>query len=467
MIRCDASTIAQWTGGTVIGAADTSVSGPVNTDSRLDLSGGIFIAKRGENADGHDYVAAARDSGAVIAIVEHPVDVDIVQIVVADSVVALGDLARNYLSWMRARGRLERVIAITGSVGKTTTKHLLGNILSHVAETVWPEMSFNNEVGLPLTVMRVGENTRFLVLEMGASHRGDITALTSIAPPDVGCVLRVGMAHAGEFGSVENIFLTKREMVEAVGRDGVVVLNADDERVEAMAPASLAPVVWFGQSPRATVRFSDVAPAATGIHFTLQYGDTVRSVTLHLFGDHNASNAAAAVACALSVGGEFDAIVDALEAVESGERWRMQVLTRPDGVIVINDGYNANPTSMSAALHTLAGLRGPGHRVVAVLGGMAELGDISADEHDRIGRLAVRLGIDQLVCVGDPALRIHLAASQEGSWGGESVFFPDVDAAFDFLSRYVRPGDIVLTKSSMVYGLRFLGDRLVDGRALA
>lgn len=463
MIACDVGTLARWTRGTVRGNSELIVSGPVNTDSREDLTGGVFVAKRGETADGHDFVEAARHNGAVLAIVEHAVDVDIAQIVVADAVIALADLARSYLAHMRETGSVERVIAITGSVGKTTTKHLLGHVLANVAPTVWPEKSFNNEVGLPLTVMRVAADTRFVVLEMGASHIGDIALLASIAPPDTGCVLCVGMAHAGEFGGIDNIAVAKREMVEALEASGTAVLNRDDPRVVGMAPSSAAPVLWFGSHPDAEVRFGDVESTPLGIQFSLTAAGQERRVSLRLLGEHNASNAAAAAACALTAGIDFDAVVAGLEAVDAGERWRLQVMPRSDGVIVINDAYNANPTSMAAALRTLAELRGPDHRVIAVLGGMAELGDVSLTEHDTIGRLAVRLGIDQLVAVGQPALSIHLAASQEGSWGGESVLVADVDAAYTMISDYVRPGDIVLVKSSLVYGLRFLGDRLAAG----
>ena len=462
MISLEAATIAAWTGGVVVGDGAVRASGPVNTDSREDLSGGLFVAKRGEEADGHDFVAAALAAGARIAIVEHPVDVAITQVVVADAVRALADLARRYLAHMRADGAVERVLAVTGSVGKTTTKHLLGHILATVGPTVWPERSFNNEVGLPLTVMRVEADTRFVVLEMGASHIGDIAYLTSIAPPDTGCVLCVGMAHAGEFGGVENIVIAKREMVEALSSDGIAVLNSDDDRVASMASASVADVLWFGSRADAAVRFSELTSTPEGIDFSLTVAGETERVSLSLLGEHNASNAAAAAACALTAGVELPQIVEALEAVAAGERWRMQVMPRDDGVTIINDGYNANPTSMAAALRTLAGLRRPGGRVIAVLGGMAELGDISNEEHDRMGRLAVRLGIDQLVSVGEAALPIHLAANHEGSWGGESVHVADNDAAFAFVSSYVRPGDVVLVKSSMVYGLRFLGDRLAS-----
>ena len=463
MIDIDVRTLASWVGGTTNGDDDVRVHGAVTTDSREIEPGGLFIAKRGETADGHAYVAAAAQAGAAAAIVEHTVDADIPQICVPDAVHALADLARAYTTHLRTHGALSRVLAITGSVGKTTTKHLLGNILQTQAPTIWPVRSYNNEVGVPLTVMRANETTRFLVLEMGASHIGDIRYLTSIAQPDTGCVLCVGLAHAGDFGGIENTTIAKREMVEAIPGSGAAVLNRDDVRVASMASASRAPVIWFGQGPDAHVRYAQVTSDATGIHFLLESGKHRRQVRLHLLGEHNASNAAAAIACALSAGIDFDDAVDALESIPAGERWRMQVMPRSDGVTIINDGYNANPASMSAAIHTLATLRSPGHRVVAVLGGMGELGDLSDEEHDRIGRLIVRLGIDQLVAVGEPARRIYLAANQEGSWGGEAVFVPDNDAAVEFVQRFVRPGDIVLTKSSMVYGLRLVGDRLARG----
>lgn len=461
MIRVTVSDVARWSGGVVVGDPTTQVEGPVQTDSREPLDGGLFIAKRGEASDGHAYVHAAERAGAAAAIVEHPVEgVAIPQIVVDDSVHALGELARGYLVEMRSRGTLEKVIAITGSVGKTTTKLLLTSILSASAPTVAPEKSFNNEVGMPTTVMRIGEDTRFAILEMGASHRGDIQTLTRIAPPDVGCVLAVRLAHVGEFGGVENIRLAKQEMVEAVGPEGVVVLNADDPRVVSMARAARGRVVWFGTSEQADVRVGDVQPQADGISFSVRAGGISRRILLHLLGEHNAWNAAAAIACALQVGVTADRALDALEAVPHGERWRMQVMRRADGVTILNDGYNANPASMAAALRALADIGSRGHRTVAVLGGMAELGAMANAEHDKIGRLVVRLGIDQLVAVGDAARRIHLAAQEEGSWGGESVMVPDIGAAQAWLDGRLHDGDVVLVKSSNVYGLRLLGDRL-------
>jgi len=441
---------------------DTIVSGTVDTDSRLIEPGGIFVAKRGDATDGHLFVDAAVAGGAALAIVERVVEAGVSQVVVPDAVAALADFAREVVSRVRDAGSL-RAVGITGSNGKTTTKNLLARILEGEGGTVAPKASFNNEVGAPLTMLRVTDDTRFLVSEFGASAPGEIARLAGLVEPDVGVVLMVGMAHAGGFGGIEATFHAKSELVRATRPGGVAILNADDARVAAMAPIAEergVAVRWFGRGPAATdVRADDVEVTASGTSFTVTADGESRALRLRVLGEHHVMNALAAIAAATSLGVGLADAVTRLETVELAERWRMQPLGS-DRVRIINDAYNASPDSMAAALRTLAQITGPGERTVAVLGAMSELGEYAEEEHDRVGLLAVRLGIQRIVVVGADARRMYLEAVAQGSWAGEAVFFETADEAYEYLVGELRDGDRVLVKSSNSAGLRFLGDRL-------
>lgn len=447
--------------------AEDAVAGGVDTDSRLIGPGGIFVAKPGEVTDGHLFVDAAVANGAAVAIVERVVPAPVTQIVVADAIRALADLARHVVATVRDAGSL-RIVGITGSNGKTTTKNMLARILEDEGETVAPRASFNNEVGAPLTMLRVTDDTRFLVSEFGASAPGEIARLAGLVEPDVGVVLMVGMAHAGGFGGIEATFQAKSELVRALRPGGVAVLNADDPRVTAMAPIAAdqdVSVRWFGRGPGADVRADDVEVTADGTRCTVSVKGPATAdgftAPLHLrvLGEHHVMNALAAIAAATALGVSLEACVARLQTVELAERWRMQPLGS-DRVRIINDAYNASPDSMSAALRTLAQITGPGERTVAVLGAMSELGEYADEEHDRVGLLAVRLGIQRIVVVGTPARRMYLEAIAQGSWDAEAIFFATADEAYDYLMGELQDGDRVLVKSSNSAGLRFLGDRL-------
>ena len=440
--------------------AESVVDGAVHTDSREVAAGDIFVAKPGEETDGHLFAPAAVANGAVVVIVERLLDLPVAQIVVGDAVTALGDLATLSIGRARSAGPL-KVIGVTGSNGKTTTKNLLRAILERVGPTVAARASFNNEVGAPLTMLEVTAQTEFLVAEMGASAEGEIKRLVRMARPDIGIVLSVGLAHAGGFGGIETTVRTKSEMVTDLGPDDIAVLNVDDHRVAGMADLTAARVVWFGEGERAMVRASDIHGSRTGTTFTLHVpGGDSRPVSFRVLGEHHVMNALAAAAAADALGVPLDDIVAALESVTVAERWRMEVLGGRDDVTVINDAYNASPDSMTAALKTLAQIRTPDGRTIAVLGEMSELGELSGEEHDRIGLLAVRLNISQLIVVGRAARRMHISTINEGSWDGESAYVDTADEAFDLLRDTVKPGDTVLVKSSNSAGLRFLGDRL-------
>jgi UDP-N-acetylmuramoyl-tripeptide--D-alanyl-D-alanine ligase len=442
------------------------VDGPVDTDARRLGPGGLYVARVGEHADGHDFVPQAVERGAVAALVSRPVE-GLTSLVVPDVQQAFERLARAVVDRLPDA----TVVGITGSSGKTSTKDVMAQLLSRLGPTVASAESFNGEVGVPLTVLRASEDTANLVVEMGARGAGHIAHLTGIAPPAISVVLNVGSAHLGEFGSVEGIARAKSEIVAALPPDGLAVLNADDRAVRAMGALTTASVVLVGQAPDADVRVTGLTLDGTARPtFTLQVpaggplgGAEDRSceVCLPLHGEHQAQNAAQAAAVALHLGMSLPDVAAALCEVQPLNRWRMQVTERADGVTVVNDAYNANPESMRAALKSLA-VMGRGRRTWAVLGEMLELGPGSIEQHDLVGRLAVRLNISRLVVVGAGARPMHTGAVHEGSWGDESVLVPDVEAAFALLSRELRPGDVVLLKSSRDAGLRHLGDRLVQ-----
>ena len=428
MLELSLNFIAQATGGRLIlgpetTAAgitpDTVVSGSVDTDSREILDGGIFVAKRGEESDGHLYIAAAVAAGAVLVIAEQEsAAVDVPQIIVDDSVEALGRLATEVVRLVREQGQL-KVIGITGSNGKTTTKNLLRAILERVGDTVAPRDSFNNEVGAPLTMLKLTHDSRFLIAEMGASGQGEITRLIRMAKPDIGIVLTVGLAHAGVFGGIESTLKAKTEMVKDLEPADVAILNLDDYRVAGMAESTVARVVSFGLDRLATVRATNVTAHAGGTDFTLTLasGESA-AVSFRVLGEHHVTNALAAATAAEILGVGVADIVAGLEGTLRAERWRMELLGGAGGVRIINDAYNASPDSMVAALKTLAQIATPETRKIAVLGEMSELGEFSLEEHDRIGRIVVRLNIEKLIVVGEGARALQLAATHEGSWGG-------------------------------------------------
>ncbi|MEA9983911.1 UDP-N-acetylmuramoyl-tripeptide--D-alanyl-D-alanine ligase [Subtercola sp. RTI3] len=470
MIDLTLDEVARITGGTLVlgdhavaqGTNEsTIVNGLVDTDSREIGTGGIFVAKPGEFSDGHLFIPAAIDNGADLVICERVIDdLAVPQIVVADSVDALAALATEVVRRIRAGGVL-KVVGITGSNGKTTTKNLVRIILERRGPTVAPRDSFNNEVGAPLTMLKLESDSQYLVAEMGASKPGEISRLVRMARPDVGVVLTVGLAHAGEFGGIEKTLQTKTEMVTDLLSTDVAVLNIDDFRVEGMAAKTSASVLWFGLESGADVRATDLVATSTGTTFTLTLptGES-QSVRFGVLGEHHVMNALAAAAVAHTLGVPLAEIVDALQSVTRAERWRMEVLPTTKGVTIINDAYNASPDSMLAGLKTLAQISGEGIRRVAILGEMSELGEFSLAEHDRIGRTIVRLGIERIFVIGEGARALHLAATHEGSWDGESAFFETADEAYALLETELRSGDVVLVKSSNSAGLRFLGDRL-------
>ena len=465
MIPLTPAEIATATRGSLAGVDGGDARGlvGVSVDSRAVENGDLFVAIAGERVDGHDYAAEAVAAGARCILSARPLHAEdgtpLPCVVVDDPTLALGALA----AWYRRERLTCTVVGITGSSGKTSTKDLVARVLSAGAPTVSAKGSFNSEVGLPLTVLRADAETRYLVLEMGMRGEGHIAYLVSLVMPDIAVVLNVGTAHLGVVGSREAISRAKSELVRDLPPASIAILNEDDASVRQMADMTMARVVTFGESASADIRATDIRlDSAARPSFTLRdiMSDEALPVDLRLSGEHFVSNACAAAAVGRAAGLSMEQIVDALRAAAVDSRWRMEVHDAPGGFTVINDAYNANPESMRAALKTLAAMAA-GRRSWAVLGEMRELGDASMEEHDAIGRLAVRLDISRLVCIGEATRVMHLGASSEGSWGEESIHVPDVDAAIELLREQVRPDDVVLVKASRTIGLERVAEALL------
>jgi len=442
--------VAEIVGATADRVTDQAaiVTGPVVIDSRQARPGGLFAALPGTRADGHDFAADAVAGGAAAVLVTRPVGVP--ALIVPDVLAALAALARAVVD--RLPGLT--IAAITGSAGKTTTKDLAAQLIESLGPTVSPKNSYNNEQGHPLTVLRVTGETRYLVAEMSARGPGHIAELCRISPPSLGVVLCVGHAHAGVFGSIDDVARAKAELPEALPAGGVAVLNADDPRVAAMAGLTAARVVTFGRGPGAGYRAAGVTVDEAGRPgFTLVTGDGSAPVQLRLHGEHNVANALAAAALASQLGLGVAEIAAGLSAAAARSRWRMEVTRRPDGVTIVNDAYNANPEAVRAALSAVAVMAGGG-RAFAVLGHMTELGDQEEEMHEQAGHQAALAGLAGLIVVGDLAAPILTGAKAEPSWRGELVQVPDAEAAVAAVGRLVRPGDVVLVKASRAANLQ-------------
>jgi len=451
--------IARITGANLDSMPDPAVvvAGPVVIDSRQAVPGALFAALPGERADGHGFAAAAAAAGAVVMLGIRPTGTP--ALLVADVPAALGLLARAVVDQLPGL-----VIAgITGSAGKTTTKDLAAELIGSLGPTIWPQNSFNNEIGHPLTVLRVGEHTRYLVAELSARGPGHIDALCRIAPPRLGVVLCVGNAHAGEFGSLTQIAAAKAELPQALPADGVALLNADDPLVAAMAAKTAARVVKFGRSADADVRATAVRlDGLSRPSFTLQMPDGSAVVELRLHGEHNVTNALAAAALAGQLGMDADAIAAGLSSATARSKWRMEVTERPDGVVVVNDAYNASPEAVTAALAALR-VMADGRRAYAVLGRMAELGERSREFHEQAGSAAARSGLAGLIAVGDEAAPMLTGAKAVTDFRGELIGVPDGTAALAALRERLRPGDVVLVKASRAAGLQTVALALAAG----
>jgi UDP-N-acetylmuramoyl-tripeptide--D-alanyl-D-alanine ligase len=467
--------VAELTGGRLAGGADGAalVTGGVVTDSRQATPGCLFVALPGTRADGHDFAAQALAAGAAAVLAAR--DVGGPAVLTDDPLRSLGQLARGVVG--RIPGLV--VIGVTGSSGKTSTKDLIAAVLEAAGPTVATAGSFNNELGLPLTALRCTSSTRYLVAEMGARMPGNISYLCGITPPRIAVELNVGPAHLEVFGSLEVTASTKAELVAALPEGGVAVLNAADPRVRAMPVPAGARAVFYGRpggppaagelpAPGApAVVAEDVrldAAARPGFRLVTPAGSA--EVMLAVHGEHHVSNALAAAAVGLEAGLDVAEIARRLSGAAAVSRCRMEVSTRPDGVTVVNDAYNANPDSMRAALAALAALGGDGagrRRTWAVLGEMLELGAGAEAAHREAGALAARLGIERLVVVGGRAgAWVSAGATGAGMAPGAVTVVPDAVAGLAVLTPALRAGDVVLAKASRAVGLDVLAGRLLQ-----
>nr|WSX75384.1 UDP-N-acetylmuramoyl-tripeptide--D-alanyl-D-alanine ligase [Streptomyces sp. NBC_00899] len=441
MIPLSLHEIAAVVGGTVEGDGAVTVTAPAVLDGRRAEPGGLFVAFAGEHTDGHDHAGQAGLTGAVAVLGSRPTALPTV--VVEDAQAAVQALAAHVTA--RLRDGLT-VVGLTGSQGKTGTKDLLAAMLSSTAATTATHGSLNNELGVPLTMLRADPATRYLVLEMGARHIGDIAALTGLVAPDIAVVLNVGQAHLGEFGSRAAIARTKGELVRGLAPGGTAVLNADDPRVVAMRSFTDGPVLTFGRAEHADVRVLDLTLDRLGRpFFTLRTAAAAAAVALPLVGAHQALNASAAAAAALAAGVPLDVSAAAL-ATAALSKWRMEPRELANGTTLLNDSYNANPDSTRAALDALDALAvTEGGRRIAVLGEMRELGDESEAQHRAIGEYASSRA-DVVAAVGEAARPIADAAATRP--GTLVLTLADNAAAVDWLRDHLTAADVVLVKAS-------------------
>ena len=455
MIPLHASEIAKIVGGELVGDDVLVTAAPVINSAQA-VPGAIFLAIKGANVDGHDFVGDAHKHGAVLTFASKAVEGP--HIVVADVVAAVGKLAKH----VRKELSNLMVIGITGSQGKTTTKELLASVLANVAKTVAPTGNFNNELGMPISLLQCTEETRYCIVEMGARHEGDIAKLADIAVPNIGVVLKVGTAHVGEFGSVEAIARTKSEMISSLKPGAIAILGNYDQFTPRMAQLHQGKSVLFGEDAECQIRATDIEFREGRAHFELVTPAGRTAVGLRIVGLHQVANALAVAAIATELGISLDQIAVGLSTAESAAKWRMEIIELPN-LLLINDAYNASPEAMVAALKTLALFaQERGGESWAFLGKMGELGESSPSDHAAIGTLASELGIDHLVCVAAPEYASSIA-------GGvlTTVHICSNKEAAKLLASNINQGDVVLVKASRSEKLEelaeFIGTQFGEG----
>lgn len=448
------SEIAEITGGTVVGAdPSTTVSG-FDFDSRVQRSGAGFVALS-DDRDGHDYVSAALGQGASVCLVSRiPDGVAGPLVLVDDPLRALGQIARFARSSMADTN----VVAVAGSAGKTSTKDLIFSSVSRRFKSHSNSASFNNEFGLPVTILDAPEGTEVLVLEMGERFPGDLSYLSNIASPNVGVITHVGLAHSGNLGGRSGIIDVLSELVFALPNDGLTVLNSECSAMPILAERSAAPVLTVGYALDSDVQISNSSlddQLRPSFSLLTPWGN-LDSVRLELLGEHQVANAAMAAATALYLGASTDDVASGLSSTTAAH-WRMELSHTAGGVAVLNDSYNASPNAMEAALKTFAQL--PAGRRIAVLGAMHELGDESGAQHVRIGELAATLGFDEIVVV-ESEISEPLASAAEAR-GAKVRRVASPDKAFSAIAESLESGDAVLLKASRVVGLELVADLLM------
>lgn len=444
-----ASQIAKIMGGFLSGEDILVTAAPSLKSSEVE-QGGIFLAMQGERADGHDFVADAFSHGALLAITTRAVAQR--HVLVKDVAAALTLLAR----FARSEFKDLTVIGITGSQGKTTTKDLLRHMLSQHGQTIAPSGNYNNELGVPLTLLACSSITQYAVIEMGARHSGDIAHLASIAQPDIAVVLRVGMAHVGEFGSIEAIAKTKSELISSLSENGIAILGQYDPYTKAMKSLHTGRTVTFGTDYSDEVRATEIEMREGRPHFDLVTPAGRAAVGLRIVGEHQISNALACAAVGTALGFSIDSIATALSTALIESKWRMEIHEFSE-VLLINDSYNASPDAVEAALRTLILFaQERGGRAWAFLGKMAELGESSAKAHQQVGTLAYQMGIDHLVCVD--AADYQPAGQSDGQ---TNLHLCDRNGALA-IAEQIEPGDVILVKASRSQKFELLAEEIEE-----
>ena len=449
MIPLTISQISKVISGKIVGDENKLITGAAFFDSREIVSNGIFLALKGEHVDGHDFAINALKGGAgVVICTQESGDTCIVVPDVVEAVTKLAAHVRQMIPGMK-------VVAITGSHGKTTTKDLSKHLLSMMGATVAPRSSFNNDLGVPITILECTTDTKFCILEMGARNLGDISKLERTFLPDIGVVLGVGSAHIGVFGSREIIATAKSEMVKNLESSKIAILGSYDDLTINMSNLTKAKVMTFGENANSDVRATDVEIREGFAHFDLVTSFGRESVALRQAGRHQVANALAAAAIATALNLPIDKISAGLSTAESSSKWRME-LHEVAGRLIINDSYNANPESMFAALDALRLFaQERGGRAWAFLGKMHELGDYSLAGHREVARKAIDLEIDHLVAVGTKDYQIE---SELGST--EILLVENIESARE-IATGSEAGDVILVKGSRAEGLEKLAELLI------
>jgi len=455
------------TGGRLLRGGPAAVFHGITTDSRTMVPGNLFIPLVGETFDGHDFIGEALSAGVSGVLVQKGREEKLgtspheaAVIVVADTLQALGDIAHFWRQLFPVP-----VIAVTGSSGKTTTKEMIGRILSVSRRVLKSEGNFNNLVGLPLTLFRMNGSHEAAILEMGTNRRGEIGRLTEIARPDVGVITNIGPAHLEGFGSLETVREEKGDLFRVMGNRGIAVINCDDEYLGVLARRWNGERITFGFDRRAFVRAERMIGKETGrTSFILKIGELTRDVSLATVGEHNVRNALAAAAAAWATGADMKAVGMGLEAF-APVTGRMTIRHLKNGAFLIDDSYNANPASVKEALKTLKSLKGT-HRGIAVLGDMLELGDKAAELHEETGRTAADTGVDILFLKGAFSRRVAAGAMERGFPEGRIFFSGEPEEIAAYLKTHLGEGEWVLVKGSRRMKMEEVGEAVIQSIGL-
>jgi len=452
-LKCEE--IIKATGGTLVSGRLDREFTDISTDSRSTGRENLFIPIIGERFDGHDFISDAFESGASGCLTQRDIGPfgDKAVIKVEDTLKALGDIASYY------RQKFDiPFVGITGSVGKTSTKEMVANVLSRKFKVLKTEGNLNNEIGLPLTVLRLDDSHEAAVVEMGMSGFGEISRLTSIAKPYVAIITNIGMSHIEKLGSRQNILKAKLEILEGLDKDGLVVLNGDDKLLSGLKGLLKFRTVFYGMDNGVDYRAESVRTSGEqGSYFDITVQNCDYEVYIPAPGIHNVHNALAAIAAGVELGVPMEEIIKGIAQFSPG-KMRLDIISHK-GMKIINDAYNASPQSMEAAISVLKDV-GAGRRTIAVLGDMLEMGDWAYKAHIGVGRFAVQKGIDCIVTVGGNGRNIAEGALEAGASPDKVFSFNSNREAAEFLKVFAGDGDVVLVKGSRGMKMEEIVNRL-------